>query len=155
MLTLQSFKKAKSFGLTEIGGKPIEEGARDIVALAFVDGGGDRLAMASLDNEPFVASVHLRQLFPNLHTSSGTYDYNAAWDAFCKEFLIGSEQKAFNGYEFAIRDLCEFNAVKVIATGRVMRTRRIASPKSRENAMEIAKRDIQRGLGKRYEGVEE
>lgn len=155
MLTLSQVKRSKTFGLTELNSRPIDENSRDIVSLSFVDGGTDRLASASLDNEPYVCSVHIRRLYPDVRTANGGYDYEAAFDEFCKEFKVGSEQK-FNGYEFAVKDLCQFPAVEVLGTGRVMRTRRIATPKDRENALQIAKRDIERGLAKqRYRGVEE
>lgn len=156
MLTISGIKRSRTFGKTELNGTPIEENSRDIISLSFSDAGADRLAAAALDSEPYVTSVHVRRLYPDLRTSTGAYDYEAAFTAFEKEFAIGSKQEAFNGYEFPIKDLCAFKAVKVVLNGRIMKTRRIATAKDRANALEVAKRDLERGLAKnRYQGVEE
>ena len=156
MAILLSISKSKTFGLESVNGQPTNESARDIISLSFCEA-TSRLALFGLDSEPYAYSLHAAPLYPTLRKPDGKPDYEAIYDAFTKEFSEGTDYEDFHLYEFAIKDLCEFPAVKVKSTERIMRTRRIASPKTRENAFEVAKRDIERGLkdNKRYIGVEE
>lgn len=143
MLIVSSVKKSNSW-------------AKDswLSVVRFISGAtsGSKFAAGSLaDNESYSLTYDLQVIYAKeCKDDDGNFDSAAAFRLFKSEMLVGAEEPV-NGYEFSISELShgKIDAVKIVQTGRVMRTMRPACYGGREKAFLLAANNLRAQLAKK------
>ena len=143
MLIVSSVKKSQSWGNDSW-----------LAVVRFISGasGGSKFAKGSLaDNESYSLTYDLQVIYADeCKDDDDKFDPNMAFKLFKSEMNVGREEPV-NGYEFSISDLSHLTieAVKIVSTGRVMRTMRPACYGNREKAFLLAQNNLRAQLAKK------
>ena len=105
-----------------------------------------KFAIGSLnDATSYSLTYNLQLIYPDATNEDGEFSAKEAFKLFKDEMKVGSEENV-NCFDVDIREISEFKAVKIKATGRIMQIMRPACYGGKDDAIRIARASLERQL---------